>query len=88
MAGPLLLQGLSLFFSLSTGSLIFGNTSLGLLQGAEVQGRESRGSEVSLSRGLEITPNHICHLLLVKASHKAGPDSGSGRKQTALWKEQ
>lgn len=86
MAGPLLLRGLSLFFSLSTGPLIFREASPSLLQGAEVQERDS-SSKVSLSRGLEITQNHICHLLLVKASHKAHPDSGSGRNRLHYFME-
>lgn len=82
MAGPLSLHGLSLFFSLSTGSLVFREASLGLFQGVEVQERESRSlSKGSWSRGLEITQNHVCPLLLIKASHQASPDSGSGRNR-------
>lgn len=41
--------------------------------------RECQGSKASWDLGSELVQHHVCHLLLAKARHKAGQDSGMER---------
>ena len=61
--------------SASTWSLILQEASLGFFPGVLLWEGKSGNSRASPGIGPEVRPYHFCYILLVKASHEAGPDS-------------